>query len=525
MRDINMKRRLLIQAASGAGLLGPLSPLGLNTALAQQQSAPRRGGTLRVSVDQAPSVIHPLLLRVNPEYLVAELLYSALTRLGPHMEAQPDLATAWAASDDLKTWTFTLRHGVKFHDGTPMDSADVVATFTRILDPATASPARNNVGPIDSVQADGPDKVVFHLKQAYADMPVALAYTDAKIIPKAIAMGDLTRLNSEAVGTGPFKLVSYEPSRQVVVERNPDYYDPARPYLDRVVVVVNPDETSRISSLLAGDNDIVVNVSGSNYARITNAPGVVGLRTPSGQFLNVIMRCDQPPFNDPRVRKALSLAVDRKALVDYVADGFGTVGTDTPLNSAYHFYRHLPVPAIDPQAARKLLADAGHPNGLKVKLVASSAPTTRETLAVAIREMARPAGFDIEVQTMPHATYLDQVWLKGGFYVGFYNMQPTADAIFSLLYTSTAAWNETKWNNAQFDSLISQARSTLDETKRADLYGQAQTLMAQEVPTVIPVFFDLLGGRRDYVENFVLNPRGAVFDLDRAWLSAAAPKR
>src|SRR5262249_42595932 len=146
-------------------------------------------------------------------------------------------------------------------------------------------------------------------------------------------------------------------------------------------------------------------------------------------------------------------------------------------------------------------------------------------LGVALREMAKPAGFRIDVQTMPHATYLDQVWKKGPFYVGFYNMQATADAIFSLLYTSNAAWNETRWNNADFDKLVGTARGTADEDKRRELYAEAQSLMHEQVPSVIPAFFDLLAAQRSYVQGYQLHPRGAVFRLDFVSLGAGAPRR
>jgi peptide/nickel transport system substrate-binding protein len=126
---------------------------------------------------------------------------------------------------------------------------------------------------------------------------------------------------------------------------------------------------------------------------------------------------------------------------------------------------------------------------------------------------------------MPHATYLDQVWKKGSFYVGFYNMQATADAIFALLYTSNAAWNETRWNNAAFDKVVAEARTTIDDAKRRALYAQAQKLMHAEVPSIIPVFFDLLAAQRDWVQGYALHPRGAVFRLDYVSLTDKAPKR
>jgi peptide/nickel transport system substrate-binding protein len=488
-------------------------------------AAPGRGGVLRISVDQAASVISPLLTRVNPEYLVTELLYSNLTRLRPDMTAEPDLAESWTVDTTGKEWRFVLRPGLTFHDGSPCTAADVAATFTAILDPKTASAARTNVGPIASVSAADARTAVFTLSAPYADLPVALAYTNARIIPAAYCGARMSELASKAVGTGPFKLVSYEPDRRIVVARNPDFYDKTRPYLDGVEVLVLPDPTANASALIAGDIDLMATAAQGEYPRLAKSAGVAALRVPSGQFLNVNMGCDKPPFDDVRVRQALALTVDRPAMVGFVAQGYGSPGNDVPLNAAYHFYDALKLRQPDIARAKKLLAEAGHPNGIDITLVASDTPSTRTPLAVALREMAKPAGFRITVQTMPHATYLAQVWKKGPFYVGFYNMQATADAIFSLLYTSDSAWNETRWNNAGFDKLVYAARGTVDEAKRRGLYDQAQVLMREQVPSVIPAFFDLLAARRDYVDGYALHPRGAVFRLDLVSLGAGAPKR
>jgi peptide/nickel transport system substrate-binding protein len=355
---------------------------------------------------------------------------------------------------------------------------------------------------------------------------VALAYTSARIIPAAYTTQDkLDLLSRQAVGTGPFKLVSYEPDRRIVVTRNEHFYDRARPYLDGVEVLVLPDPTAEASALISGDNDLMMNADQGEYPRLTEAKGVKALRVASGQFLNVNMGCDQAPFRDMRVRQALALTVDRDAMIGFVAQGFGSPGNDVPINAAYHFYDNLPLKKPDIARAKALLAEAGHPDGLDLTMVASDTPGTRAQLAVAMREMARPAGFRINVQTMPHATYLDQVWKKGAFYVGFYNMQATADAIFSLLYTSDSAWNETRWNNPDFDRLVSEARGTVDEARRRSLYAQAQTLMHDQVPSVIPAFFDLLAAQRTYVQGYVLHPRAAVFRLDLVWLGDGAPKR
>jgi peptide/nickel transport system substrate-binding protein len=441
------------------------------------------------------------------------------------MTPEPDLALSWAPNADLSEWTFRLRPGVMFHDGTPCGAADVVASFRAMLDPATASPARTNIGPIDTVSTPDAATVVFKLKSPSADLPVMLAYTNARVVPAAVLAADSKRLDREAIGTGPFKLVSIEAERLVVVERNPAYYDPGRPHLDRVEVVVYPDPTAEGSALMSGNTDLMMAVQPTEFARIQRAQGVRMLRTPSGQFLNVNLGCDSPPFNDVRVRKALALTVDRSAMVNFVAEGLGTPGNDSPLNAAYTYFVDRPQRAANIAEAKRLLTEAGHARGLAATVVASDRPGTRTQMAVAMREMARPAGFDITVQTMPHATYLDQVWRKGNFYIGLYNMQPTADGIFSLLYISTAAWNETRWNNPAFDAIIAEARGVIDAGRRRALYDRAQAMMHDEVPSIIPVFFDLLAAHRTHVAGYRLHPRGAVFRLDHVWLGEGAPRR
>mgnify|MGYP001328114592 CR=1 FL=1 len=511
MTTPSVSRRAML-ALAGVGMT-----LGLGSASAQ---APKRGGTLRISVDQAPSKLNPLKQRVGPEYLLGEMLYSGLTRLGPDMTAQPDLALSWTANAALTEWTFKLRPNVKFHDGSALTARDVEASFKAILDPATGSPARSNIGPVESVSAVDDMTVLVRLKGAFADLPVSLAFTDAKILPASILAADMARFDREAIGTGPFKLVSYEPSRLTVVERNPAYYDPARPYVDRVEVQLFPDQTARTSALIGGQTDLMLSVAATEFERLKSTPKVKALRTSSGQFLNVNMGCDQKPFDDVRVRRALSLTLDRQALVDLVAEGLGSEGVDTPINEVYRFHRKLPPKRADIAQAKKLLAEAGYPNGLTATLVASDRPNTRAQLGVAIREMAKPAGFIINVQTMAHATFLDQVWKKGPFYIGLYNMQPTMDGIFGQLYTSSAVWNETRWNNKAFDALIDEARRTADDNRRRELYGKAQQLMYDEVPSLIPVFFDLLAAHRDHVSGFRLHPRGAVYNIDEVWLNA-----
>lgn len=507
----------VMAALSASGLTFPM--------WAKSAFAANKGGTLRVSVNRAPGRLNPLLQRLNSEYLLGELMYSGLTRLGKGMEIVPDLAQSWSSNADLTEWTFKLRSNAKFHNGNPVTPNDVVTCLTAILDKKTGSPGRRNLGPISGITAGAGNTVVVKTSVGYGDLPSALAYTTAKIAPAEIVKNDFERLSREAIGSGPFKLVSYEPDRLVVVEKNTDYFIPEYPYLDRVEVMVFPDSSAEMAALIAGEVDISLEVPPADYKRISTSPGITGQRTPSGRFIDVVMANDRKPFNDHRVREALSLTLDRQAMIDFVAEGYGTPGNDSPINSAYRYYAEAKQKMPDIKRAKKLLAEAGYPNGIDLTMVASVKPGYRQTLAVTIREMAKAAGFNIKVETMAHATYLKQVWKKGDFYVGFYNMQPTEDALFKLLLTSDAAWNETRWNNKEFDGLVNAARTTSDTAKRKTLYADAQKLMQKELPVLVPVFFDLLSANRNYVENYHLHPRGATFSLEKVILGAGAPKR
>ena len=299
-------RRTVLAATAGLPAI-----LGLPQG-ASSQAAPKRGGTLRISVDQAASVIHPLRTRVNPEHMISELCYSNLTTLTTDMKPLPDLAESWSSNADFTEWTFKLRKDVKFSDGSRCTAADVVATYMAILDPKTASPARAIVSVIKEAVADddGTDgTVLFRLHAPFADLPATVAFSATRIIPAAIAKGDLARLSRESIGTGPFKLVSYEPDRLIVVERNEHYFIPDQPYLDRIEIRVYPDNSAETSALISGDNDLMVITANSEFPRLKGARGVDAMQVPSGQFLNVNMGCDQKPFSDPRMRKALSTSV------------------------------------------------------------------------------------------------------------------------------------------------------------------------------------------------------------------------
>lgn len=515
---VQLGRRQFLMMSAAVSALG----LGMS---AMPVAAAESGGALRISVNITPGVLNPMLVRAAAEYMLAEMLYSGLTSLGTDMTAQPDLATEWSSNEDASEWRFVLREGVTFSNGQALTSADVVASFNKLLDPETGAPGRRNLGPIASVTADGDHVVIIKTVTPFADLPVALTYPTAKVVPADIIANDFDSLAQVPVGSGPFLLADFRADEVAILHRNPDYFIPGLPYLDKIEVKTFPDAAGSSAALLAGEVDMMHDVQPTDFARIGAAAGVTAMRTPSGRFLDVVMDTTVPPFNDIRVRQALSYSVDREAMVELVAEGYGTAGNDSPINGAYRYFADAPLKAYDPAKAKALLAEAGYPDGLELELVASVKPGYRSTMAVVMREMAKPAGFDIKVKTMDHSTYLDQVWKKGKFYIGFYNMLPTEGMSFNLLFTSTASWNETRWNNTEFDAFVREADETVDTDVRTQLYADAQALMQAQVPAIIPCFFDILGARANYVMGYDQHPRGASFAFHKIWLGADAPSK
>ncbi|WP_342363725.1 ABC transporter substrate-binding protein [Terrarubrum flagellatum] len=483
-----------------------------------QTATPKPGGVLKISHPTRVAQLNVLQISGPAEYLAMDMLYSGLTRLGIDMRPMPDLATEWSATLDAKEFTFKLRPNVTFHDGKPFTSEDVVATIRTILDVKSNSPARAVLSMIVDVAAVDPMTVKFALNSPYADLPVALTHANARIVSAELLKQPLTTLDTKAIGTGPFKVETYDSARMLRLVKNPNYYQAGKPYLDAVEMHLFPDLAAESANFLSGAMDAMLEVQQADFKRISSAPGVTGQRVPSGRFVNIVMRQDQKPFDDVRVRRAMAMAVDRSTLVDIVLEGYGRPAADNCISPGYRYLLDSPSPKYDPAAAKKLLAEAGYPNGLKIPLVCSNRPAIRSQVGIAVKEMAKPAGFDIDVQTIPHDTYLANVWRKGQFYIGYWGMQSTEDAAFTLLFTSDAAFADTAWNNKKFDDLVAKGRAQIDDAERRKTYDEAQRLMMTDVPSIIPFFQDVLTASRNVVKNWTAHPLAKNFYVENVWL-------
>lgn len=515
MTNFMISRRSVVKGLAFTALLPSID---LSSAMA---ATPTSGGTLKISHSTRIATLNVLNLSGPAEYPVADMLYSGLTRMGPDNKPMADLAERWEGSADAKSFTFYLRKGVTFHDGSPCTAEDVVATFKAILDPNIPAAARSVLNMIDQIEAVDPTTVRFTLKSPFADLPISTAHANARILSKSTLSGPREKLETTANGTGPFKLASYDSERMLRLVKNENYFIKGKPYLDAVEMQLFPDLAAESANLLSGSTDVMLTVQQADFERISQAAGINAQRVPSGRFVNITMRQDQKPFNDVRVRKALAMAIDRPTLVDIVLEGLGRPAYDNLLSPEYQYAIKTPEIAYDPAAAKKMLAEAGYPDGIKIKLIASNRPAIRAQVAIAVKQMALPAGFDIDVEVMPHDTYLANVWMKGNFYMGYWGMQATEDAAFNLLLTSNASYEDTAWKNAKFDKLVVDARETLDPAKRGELYAQAQELMLAETPYIVPIFEDILTANGKGVGDWTIAPLSRYFYVEDVWLDKA----
>jgi peptide/nickel transport system substrate-binding protein len=481
---------------------------------------------LRISVTFGLKTINPVMHISGSEWIATKWMYNNLTRLNVKREVVPDLAESWTPSDSGRVWTFRIRPGVKFHIGRELDAEDVVATMQTILDPATASPYRGEIGPLDKVEAVDRYTVRFTLKAPFADLPAIMTVPNARIVARE-GLADVKGLAAKEFGTGPFKLKEFVPGDHLTVERFSDYFRKGLPYLEVVTLKVYPEPSTEVTALKGKEIDMISDVTPELYSQVATIPGVEGMAAPGGTFADVIMPSDKPLFSDNRVREALKYTIDRTLMLAAVNGGHGELGHDHPVSSAYQFFSPLPTRPQDIGKAKTLLREAGFGSGLAFKLFVANSPPIREKLAVVLKEMARPAGFNIDVEVMAYDRYLAQVWNKGVPYVAFYGTRPTADAILMKLYHPKEGLDEGRWAAARPDAikLLERARETVDVDRRKRLYAEFQRRSRNEGPFVLPFFRSELSGKWAYVRDFQLNPSNFELELDQVWLAADAPQK
>ena len=496
--------------------------------VAQPVAAQQRGTELRIGVVQDVLTLDPHNYRERVTQSVLGNLYDGLfLKLGDR--AENALVQELFQVND-RTVEATIRQGVRFHDGTPMTVEDVKYSFDRILQPGMiggqSSPRRSLLAPLASVEIVAPDRIRLNLSGPWPVMTsmmstesiVSRAFTEAQG-PQGLA----TRVN----GTGPFRLVAWNRGDNVVMERFPDYYGgpatmppvgPAR--IDRVTFRVIPETTSRVAALLAGEIDIATDVPVHMRAQIQrNARTRVAAVNGTRSFF-ISLNNTRPPFNDLRVRQAANHAINRQLIIDRVL-----AGTATPINGvlspeSYGFNPDLPAYAFDQARARRLLAEAGHPNGIDVTLDTIGA---QRDWAEALAQMLTEVGIRTRVQVWEGAV-LSPLWQnpdrkERDMYLSSWGsgaLEPTG--IFTPTLMTRGRGNSSGYSNAEVDRMLTAAETETDDAKRVQLYRDAQVIVNREAPWVfLWVPQDIYGVSRA-LQNWEPQPSQMIY-LHRATIA------
>ena len=443
----------------------------------------RDGGALRAALTGEPDVLDPATSSIYTGAQVYEGIFSKLIDLDKSGKFLPDLATAWKQTD-AKTWTFTLVSNATFHNGEKFTSADVKYTFERILNPSTASAYAGLYSQIDSVEAATPTTVVFHLKAAFGPFLTNLATNGEIVNKKAIDSKDPAR---NPVGTGPFEFVEWIQGDHILVKKNPSYFKKGLPHLDSITFKFLPVDQSRIDALSAGELDWADAVPLQQVPTLKKDPRFTYVTSNVAGIPDFLaLNTKKAPFNNPKVRQAIALAINRSDIKNVAYLGTGGLGlTEMPTGSTW--YDNSGVFGVKPDIAKakKLLAEAGFPQGLSVEYLGlSQYPELLKTGQV-VRDQLKKIGIDMSIKAVDVSVWYD-AFTSGAYQITSAYQERTIDPdnFYSLVIRSGGPINTTGYSNPEIDALIDKAASSNDTPARVKLYRQIRTTVSVEAPLV-----------------------------------------
>ncbi len=492
-------------------------------AVAQAPVPGKRGGVLTLARQGEATNLDPHKVPAFTSHRVFELIYSTLTRLGPDLTVQPDLAESWTTSPDGRQITFRLRQA-KLHNGEPLTSADVKFTYERILNPPTKAVARAFFVDVDKIVASDPRTVVFSLKQPNVALLIYMAHPNASIVSQKIAQAandDLSK-KEHAIGSGPFRLTDWSPDNFMRFEAFRDFYVQGQPYLDGIRINIVPDEAGIVAALRTKAADMALIADARVAQTLGREPGITVGAKPSLNYHLLFLNTKRKPLDHPKVRQAIAYAIDRKQIIDTVALGSGD--PTGPIPPALSFYALPPseyeLYTRDVSKARRLLQEAAvGPVELTI-LTQSTEPVYAKDIAQLVQQQLGEAGIKVNIELLEFGQWV-QRWLKADFEMapGLNSGQPDPDFYLFRYFTNDGNLNFVHaYQNDRSSDAIKRARTLSDPQRRKDLYAVAQRELVSGVP------FVWLYVGRDYVglqattKGFVHLPTGSIFYLRQTWL-------
>jgi peptide/nickel transport system substrate-binding protein len=481
-------------------------------------------GVLRLSLPGEPKTLNPNVAPLDENALIlSQSLFSKLVSRADDGTVLPDVAERWTQSDDGRSYTFYIRPGIRFHDGTPLTGNDIRATFARIGESANAELAQHIAG----VDVDGDTSVTVRLTAPWAAFLPTIAWYGASILPAHVYGSTPWKgnpANRKPIGSGPFRFKSWEPGQRIVLEKFPDFFGQG-PYVDGVEYVMTATPAAAVQLLQQGRVDLALTRPPSNMVRqLSHTPGLHVSMSPSDSRGYLAFNVRRPPFNDVRLRRAVNMALDRRAIVDHGLSGYGTpaVGFYTPA-VAWAYNGSARVPTYDPAAARRLIADAGVVKPILFPFPAPPGSEPSPLMTEIIRQLAE-VGLRVNSTAIAPAEFLSRLFGGLDFDIVMLagDQGPDPDTM-SARYGSAGSMQVMGYANRDLDTVLARGGALGDPLSRAAAYYRAQEILAADLPIAplyetmrIAVFRDGIRGLPhedasgligDYAFNLVRLPR------------------
>lgn len=469
---------------------------------------------LRIGLQEDPDALDTDQARTFVGRIVFESLCDKLVNITPELEFVPELATSWSWSEDGKTLTMQLREDATFHDGTPFDAAAVVANIERSKT-LEESRRKSELASVETVTATGPYEVSFTLKSPDATLLAQLSDRAGMMISPTAAAEKGLELANSPVCSGPYKFVERIQQDRIVLEKFAEHYDAANYHFDRLIFLPIPDTTVRLANLRAGDLDMLERLAPSDVAGVKEDSNLTFAAATSQGYqgitvnLNNGARSETPFGKDQRVRKALSLAIDREVINQVVFEGTYTAGNQPFPPTSPWYDTTNPVEARDVDAAKALLGEAGL-EGIKVEIQAANNPVQLQLMQV-IQSMAAEAGIEISIKATEFATMLQEQ--TAGNYdatqVGW-SGRTDPDGNIHAFVTCEGGLNDSKYCNPEVETLLNEARSAVDPAARKAKYDAANAILREEMPIIYLYHQTWLWAMSSKVQGFTAYPDGMI---------------
>ncbi|MDI2587798.1 glutathione ABC transporter substrate-binding protein [Psychrobacillus sp. NEAU-3TGS] len=439
--------------------------------------------------------------------ILYQKVYETLVRPDENFETQPGLAKEWNVIDDT-TWEFKLQEGVTFHDGTPFNADAVKATMDRLLDPAVGSPQREKFSMIEEIEIVDELTVRFHLSYPYAPLLSILASQEGSMISPTAITENPEALKENPIGTGPYTFEKWISGQEVSIVKNPDYWG-EEAAVERVVFKVVPEDATRLAMIETGEAHINDQVPVTEIERIEASDTMELYRTEGLAVEYLGFNVEKEPFDDLRVRQAISHAIEREAIISGVYNDVGTLANSAMSPKVFGYSESSKPLAYDLNAAKKLLKEAGIEEGYKISLLTSDRKE-RINMAEVIQSQLKGIGIDVEIQVMEYGAFIEMT--NNGehemFISGWGNATGDGDYNqYNLFHSSShgPAGNSFYYTNPEVDQLIEQARQETDQEERKALYEKVLQIELDEAVYVPIRNYEHLAVSNKNVSGYWLN--------------------